>query len=135
MSKVFDSLCFFFVTSVDTGISACFNFVKMPTTAISVPLCSFLLFRRIKFSFFLVLKQKKIKLFFSVKNFHNAVITEKSRDVTNQSQPAILPEVMCHIMNFKGHWQQKISTFYVKVFDLNRQNVVVWCYENAPDTF
>ena len=35
----------------------------------------------------------------------------------------------------KGHWQQKISTFYIKVFDLNSQNVVVWCYENAGNTF
>ena len=32
-------------------------------------------------------------------------------------------------------WQQKIRTFYITVFDLNRQNVVVWCYENARNTF
>ena len=25
----------------------------------------------------------------------------------------------------------KISTFYNKVFDLNNQNITVWCYENA----
>ena len=31
----------------------------------------------------------------------------------------------------KGHWQRKISTFYIKVFDLNIQNAVVWRYENA----
>ena len=35
----------------------------------------------------------------------------------------------------KRHWQQNISTFYTKVFDLNRQNVVVWCYEDARNTF
>ena len=32
-------------------------------------------------------------------------------------------------------WQQKIRTFYITVFDLNRQNVVVWCYDNARNTF
>ena len=35
----------------------------------------------------------------------------------------------------KGHWQRKISTFRIKVFNLNIQNVVVWCYENARNTF
>ena len=38
-------------------------------------------------------------------------------------------------IHLKGHWQLKISTFYMKVFDLNRQNIVVWCYENARNTF
>ena len=27
-------------------------------------------------------------------------------------------------ISFKGHWQQKISTFYIEVFDLSRQNTV-----------
>ena len=35
----------------------------------------------------------------------------------------------------KGHRQQKISTFYIKVFDLNSQNVVVWRYQKSPNTF
>ena len=35
----------------------------------------------------------------------------------------------------KAHWQQKISSFYIKVFDLKRQNIVVRCYENARNTF
>ena len=25
----------------------------------------------------------------------------------------------------KGHWQQKISSFYIKVFNLNSQNIAV----------
>ena len=36
---------------------------------------------------------------------------------------------------FKVYRQQKMSTFYIKVFDLNRKNVVVWCYENARNIF
>ena len=36
---------------------------------------------------------------------------------------------------FKGHCQQTISTFRIKVFDLDSQNRVVWCYENARNTF
>ena len=37
--------------------------------------------------------------------------------------------------SLKGHWQEKISAFYIKVFDLNSQNAVVRCYENAENTF
>ena len=40
-----------------------------------------------------------------------------------------------YVIYVKGHWQQKISTFYIKVFDLNRQNIVVWRYENARTKF
>ena len=36
-----------------------------------------------------------------------------------------------YIWLFKGHWQQKISTSYIKVFDLNNQNIAVGCCENA----
>ena len=39
------------------------------------------------------------------------------------------------IIMLEEHWQQKISTFYIKVFDLNSQNIVVWRYENARNTF
>ena len=35
----------------------------------------------------------------------------------------------------KGHWEQKISTFYTKVFKLNSQNIIIRCYENARNTF
>ena len=31
----------------------------------------------------------------------------------------------------KGHWQQKISSFYIKVFNLNSQNIAVWGCKNA----
>ena len=30
---------------------------------------------------------------------------------------------------------KNISTFYIKVFDLNSQNIVVWRYENTCNTF
>ena len=36
---------------------------------------------------------------------------------------------------FKGHWQQKMSTFHIKVYDLNRQDVAVWRHDNARNTF
>ena len=43
----------------------------------------------------------------------------------------------CHISKFnflfKVVGNKKISTFYIKVFDLNRQNVVVWCYEKCSE--
>ena len=38
-------------------------------------------------------------------------------------------------MVVKGHWQQKISTFYTKIFYLKKQNIAVWRYENARNTF
>ena len=46
-------------------------------------------------------------------------------------------ERKCYLSRFKPHWQQKISNqiFYVKVFDLNKQAIVVRCYENARCTF
>ena len=34
----------------------------------------------------------------------------------------------------KGHCQQKVSMFYIKVFDLNWQNIVILRYENARNT-
>ena len=40
-----------------------------------------------------------------------------------------------YIFSLKGHWQQKISTFNIKLFDLNKQNVVVCCNKNYCNTF
>ena len=33
--------------------------------------------------------------------------------------------LVCEKVLLKGYWQQNISTFYIKVFDLNNQNVAV----------
>ena len=36
---------------------------------------------------------------------------------------------------FKAHWQQNISSSYIKVFDLNSQNMAVWGSKNVCDAF
>ena len=39
-------------------------------------------------------------------------------------------------MQVKGHWQKKVhfTVYELKVFDLNRQNIVILRYENARNT-
>ena len=32
---------------------------------------------------------------------------------------------------FEIHWQQKIRNFYTKIFDINKQKIVIWRYENV----
>ena len=47
--------------------------------------------------------------------------------------PIALMRLTCNAL--KGHWQQKISIFYIKVFDLSKQSIAVWCYETLATHF
>ena len=42
---------------------------------------------------------------------------------------------MLTFYHVKGHWQQKISTFHIKVFDLNRQIIAVWGWKNVRNVY
>ena len=86
-------------------ISACFNFVKIPTTATS----NYIVRRSFQYLFSFKAKKFLFNYFFRILSLFlftghftifimPAVITEKSRHVSNQSQRAILPEVTCAIL-------------------------------------
>ena len=38
---------------------------------------------------------------------------------------------MKHFLSQDINWHQKVSTFYIKVFELNIQNIVVWGCKSA----
>ena len=57
------------------------------------------------------------------------------RNENDQNESEVNLNECEHVLNRSIFCKKKTSTFYIKVFASNRQNIVVRCYENARNTF